>query len=177
MGGLLRFPNINKVTISGRITRDVELKHSSNNIPRAAMCIATSRYFRDEHGNSHEQSSFIDVVAYGKTAEICAESLKKGSPVLIEGDLRTRTWTDNNNVNRKFTEIFIEKIYPLERDENYVSNYQNQNQNQGYGGYPAQSNQQQQQQPNNMNPQEQEPFPPYPEVNYTEGATENDVPF
>ena len=171
MGGMLRFPNINKISISGRLVRDVEVRHSANNISRAVMCIAVSKYYRDEYGNTQEQASFVDLVAFGKTVQICQDSLKKGSPVLVEGELRTRTYTDQNNQNRKVTEVIIEKIYPLEKDENYVSNYQNQNTNTGY------VSQQNTHQPNNRN-EEPEQFASY-ESNYADvnTETENDVPF
>ena len=169
MGGLLRFPNINKVTISGRLVRDVEMRHSANNMSRAIMCIAVSKYFRDEYGNFQEHASFVDLVAFGKTAQICQESLKKGSPVIVEGELRTRTYTDQNNQNRKVTEIILERIYPLEKDENFVPNYQGQNSN---SGYTAQTNTPPQ---SNKSP-EPEQFQPY-DTNYADVNTENDVPF
>ena len=178
MPGLLRFPNINKVTISGRLVRDVEVRHSSNNIPRAVLCIAVSKYYRDEYGNTQEQASFVDLVAYAKTAQICQESLKKGSPVLIEGEIRTRTYTDQNNANRKVTEIIIDRVYPLERDENYVPNYQP---NQAYqnNNQSGQNHPQPQQNPAPLVVQQseaQDNFPPYP-ADYPEMNTENDVPF
>lgn len=91
MSGLLRFPNINNVTISGRLTRDIELKFSANNVAFARICIAVDHTYRDEYGNIQKQASFVDAVAFGKTAQICQESLKKGSAVLIEGSLKTRT--------------------------------------------------------------------------------------
>jgi|GEM_PF-2873699 len=183
MAGLLRFPNINKVTISGRMVRDVEVRHSASNVPRAVMCIAVSKYFKDEYGNYQEQASFVDLVAYGKTVQICQESLKKGSPLLVEGELRTRTYTDQNNANRKVTEIIVDRIYPLERDENYVPNHSNQNMNTGYSNQPfpqQQTNQpppiQQQYQQQNVPHAEPESFPPYPS-DYADVGTENDVPF
>ena len=169
MAGMLRFPNINKVTISGRLVRDVEVRHSANNLPRAIICIAVSKYYKDEYGNTQEQASFVDLVAFGRTVQICQDSLKKGSPVLVEGELRTRTYTDQNNANRKVTEIIIERVYPLERDENYVPNQHYQNTNTGFSNQPIQ------QQQSNVT-SEPENFPPY-DSNYTDVNTENDVPF
>jgi len=180
MGGLLRFPNINQITISGRITRDVELKYSSNNLPIARICIAVSHYFKDEYGNQKEEASFIDTVAFGRTAQICQECLKKGSPVLIEGALKSRTYTDQNNQNKKITEIIVNRVYPLEREEGYQPNpnYQGQqNTNQNQGNFQRQNNQQQS---NNINQSQNAPvdnsFPNY-EQPYTELHTQDDVPF
>jgi single-strand DNA-binding protein len=171
MAGLLRFPNINNVTITGRLVRDVELKHSANGVTVARLCIAVSKYFRDENGNFQEQASFVDIVAFNKQAQICQECLKKGSPVLVQGELKTRTYTDQHNQNRKITEIIVDRVYPLEKDENFVSNYQ------AYTGtnnnsLPPHSANQQQQVGKNVDPE----FSSY-EANYGDINTENDVPF
>jgi len=178
MGGLLRFPNINNVVISGRLVRDVDIKHSSNGVTIARMCIAVSKYFRDEFGNFQEQASFVDIVAFNKQAQTCQESLKKGSPVLVEGELKTRTFTDPNQQNRKFTEIIADKVYPLEKDENFVSNFQQQQLNQNYPNQMNPTNQQNQQFPQNATTKQSEPesYQPY-NADYVEANTENDVPF
>jgi len=170
MAGQLRFPNINNVTISGRLVRDIEMKYSQNNLAIARMCIAVSHYFKDESGNQKEESSFVDTVAFGRTAQICQECLKKGSPVMVEGTLKTKTWTDPNGQNRKFTEVHIGKVYPLERDEGYVPNpaYQAQNAGTGYGSQPRQNV--------NMNTPTDDSFP-YQDQNYNDVNTQDDVPF
>ena len=175
MSGLLRFPNINNVTISGRLTRDIELKFSANNVAFARICIAVDHTYRDEYGNIQKQASFVDAVAFGKTAQICQESLKKGSAVLIEGSLKTRTFTDQNNQSRKNTDIMINRIYPLERDENYVPN----NAYQGQSANPAYSNTQNNFTKPNTNTNmtnENNDFQSY-ESNFNDMNTENDVPF
>jgi single-strand DNA-binding protein len=146
-------------------------------LPIARFCIAVSHYIKDESGNYREEASFIDAVAFGKTAQTCQDSLKKGSPVLIEGNLKTRTYTDNNNTNRKVTEIIINRAYPLERDEGYVpnQNYQSQPQpsNQDYGYQNSQPRQNQNQ---NMNTNQGGDFP-YNEASMDGLVTEDDVPF
>ena len=172
MPGYLRFPNINSVTISGRLVRDTELRHTPNGVTIGRFCIAVNRFYRDEYGQPQEMTSYIDVVAFGKTAQICAESLKKGSPVLIEGNLRTRTYTDQNNMNKKVTDVIVDRVYPLERDENYVANYT------GQTGQPAQPTQQA---PKNFQSNEnyRGDVEPFPDVNYSDPDlnTEDDVPF
>jgi len=119
MPSLLKFPNINNITITGRLTRDVELRYSQNNVAVAKIGIAVNHYYRTDTGESKEETSYFDCVAFGKSATICQEKLKKGSPILIEGNLRSRTYQDKNDQSRKITEIIIQKIHPLERDENY----------------------------------------------------------
>ncbi len=114
MASDLRLPRVNAVTISGRITRDVELRYTANGTPVAGMSLAFSRYYRDQSGEGHEESYFIDVVAWSKLAEKCAEELHKGSPILVEGRLQTRNWVDKSNQNRKTTEIVATNIHFLE---------------------------------------------------------------
>ncbi|MCD6182440.1 MAG: single-stranded DNA-binding protein [Candidatus Cloacimonetes bacterium] len=110
----LRFPRINVVIISGRLTRDVELRYLPNGTPVAKLPIAFDRSYQKD-GQWMKESSYTDITVWGKRAEQCGEELHKGSPVLIEGYLRTRTYTDSNNQNRKITEIVSNKVSFLER--------------------------------------------------------------
>ncbi|MCL1827451.1 MAG: single-stranded DNA-binding protein [Candidatus Cloacimonetes bacterium] len=174
MSGYLRFPNINEVTISGRLVRDVEMKYLQNNVGFAKICIAVNYFYKDENGNFVEQPSFVDTIAYGKIAQNCTENLKKGSPVIIQGYLKTRTFTDQNNVTKKMTEVNITRVYPLERDENYVPNSEyrqssNPNNNSNYSASPkpATAN----------NPEEPDSFPTYDPNEFGSVNTDNDVPF
>ena len=124
MSGLLRFPNINNITISGRLTRDVEVKYSTTNQPIARVSIAVSHFYKDEKsGEFKEQASFVDAVAFGEIAKKCSREIKKGSPIIIEGYLKTRSYIDQNNQNRKVTEINISKLYVLEKQDNLENSY------------------------------------------------------
>jgi len=173
MSGYLKFPNINEVIISGRLVRDVEMKYNQNNVGFAKICIAVNHFLKDENGNFIEQTSFVDTIAFGKTAQTCADNLKKGSPVIIQGYLKTRSYTDQSNTNRKSTEININKVYHLERDENYQPNpdykQHNQNYNNNQSGYQKPANVSQTDEPDN--------FPNYDPNAFTDVNTENDVPF
>ncbi len=170
MSGLLRFPRINNVVLSGRITRDIELKYTANKLPVAKMTLAVDHLYKDEYGNQQSQASFVDVVAFGKTAQISAESLRKGSPVIVEGSLKTHTYTDQNNQNRKVTEIMINRVYPLEKDDNFNSgaNYGNYQQQNTQNNYSKQQNYQEDQDSKNVNSYE-------PDLSDTN--TEDDLPF
>jgi len=141
MSRLLRMPYINNITIAGNLTRDVEAKYSASNITIARLSIAVNHYYKDENGEFKEQVSFIDAVAFGDTANKCLKDLRKGSPVILEGYLKTRAFVDNNQQNRKVTEINITKIHPLEKSENAQNTYQSGQggQNNG-GGYGQQGN-------------------------------------
>lgn len=110
----LKFPRINSVIISGRLTQDVDLRYTANGTPVIRLPIASSRvYLKD--GEWQEDTSFFDVVAWSKLAERCANTLHKGSPIIVEGMLQARTFTDKDNQNRKVTEIVAQRISFLEK--------------------------------------------------------------
>jgi single-strand DNA-binding protein len=110
----LRFPKINNIVISGRLTRDVDLRYIPNGTPVAKLSIAFDRSYQ-KNGEWQQETSYIDVVVWSRRGEQCAEELHKGSPVLVEGYLRTRSYVDSNNQNRKATEIVASKVSFLEK--------------------------------------------------------------
>ena len=112
----LRLPRVNSIVISGRLTRDVELKHTPNSTPVAKLSLAFDRSYQKD-GEWQQETSYIDIVVWSKRAEQCAEFLHKGSPILVEGYLKTRTYIDKNNQNRKITEIVGSRISFLEKEE------------------------------------------------------------
>ena len=166
MSGYLRFPNINNVTISGRLAREVDAKHTGNNQTIARICIAVSHYYRDETGEFKEQASFVDCVAFGETAKKCLKDLKKGSPVILEGYLKTRSYEDANQQKRKMTEIVVNKAYPLEKSQDGYDNYP------ANQGYPT--NQNSAPRPSNQANYEPENFPAGDQYDI---QTSDDVPF
>jgi len=111
----LRFPNINSITISGRLTRDVELRYLQNGTPVAKLSIAFNRNYQ-KNGEWQQETGYIDIVVWSKRGEQCAEYLHKGSPVLVEGYLRTNSYVDKNEQNRKVTEIVSSKVSFLEKE-------------------------------------------------------------
>lgn len=116
MASELRFPKINTIIISGRLTRDVDLRYLPNGTPVAKLPIAFDRSYQKD-GEWQQETSYIDIVVWSKRGEQCAEYLHKGSPVLLEGYLKTRSYVDNNNQNRKITEIVAQKISFLEKSD------------------------------------------------------------
>ena len=125
MSKMLRFPRINNLTISARLTRDPEIRYSNNNMMIARLGIAFDKLKKDEYGNFQSIANFMDAVAFGKNAEICSEQLHKGSPIIIDGEISVNSFTDQNGASRKNVEILINRIYNLERDENSNANYDN----------------------------------------------------
>jgi single stranded DNA-binding protein (ssb) len=112
----LRFPKINSIILSGRLTRDPDLRYLPNGTPIAKLSLAFDRNYQKD-GEWQQDTSFIDVVVWSKRGEQCAEYLHKGSPVLVEGYLHTRSYVDSNNQNRKITEIVAFKISFLEKTD------------------------------------------------------------
>ena len=110
----LRLPNINKVMLCGRITQDIELRYTPKGTPLTRFSLAYDRSYKDESGAWQKVAHFIEVVAWTKWAESLSNQAHKGSPVIIEGRLETRTYVDSNNNNRKVVEIVAEYIQFLE---------------------------------------------------------------
>ncbi len=110
----LRLPRINSVVLSGRLTRDVELRYTPNGTPTAKLPIAFNRVWLKD-GEWQEETGFIDIIVWSRRAEQCAEHLHKGSPIVAEGYIKTRTWQDKENQNRKSVEINAFKVHFLEK--------------------------------------------------------------
>lgn len=112
----LRFPKLNTVILSGRLTRDVDLRYIPNGTAVAKLSLAFDRSYQKD-GEWQQETSYIDVIVWSKRGEQCAENLHKGSPVIVEGYLKTRSYTDSNNQNRKATEVVSSRISFLEKTD------------------------------------------------------------
>src|SRR5579872_333160 len=80
--------NFNKVILAGNLTRDPELRYTPKGLAIAKIGIAINRTWKSETGESKEEVTFVDVDAFGRTAENIGQYFKKGQPILIEGRLR-----------------------------------------------------------------------------------------
>ncbi len=105
--------SLNKAQIIGNLTRDPDLRKTSNNQSVCTVGVATNRAWTDSSGTKHEEAEFHSVVCWGRLAEIVAERLKKGSKVFFEGRLRTRTWEDDAGVKHYRTEIVADDMIIL----------------------------------------------------------------
>lgn len=101
---------LNKVYLIGNLTRDPEIKALPSGTKVTNFSIATNRYWKDaKTGEKKEQSEFHNIVVFGPQAETSAKYLKKGSNVLIEGRLQTRSWEQDGQKKYK-TEIISESV-------------------------------------------------------------------
>jgi len=110
----LKLPRLNKFIASGRIANELELKYTPKGTPVIRFTLANDRRYKDESDQWQSATSWIDCVAWSKWAEFMANQTHKGSPVIVEGRIDTRSWTDQNNNNRKTTEVVVENIQVLE---------------------------------------------------------------
>lgn len=100
---------LNKVFIIGNLTRDPELKSLPSGVQVASMSVATNRVWRDKEGNKQEDTEFHNVVVFGRQAETTAQYLKKGSSVLVEGRMQTRSWEAEGQKKYR-TEVIADRV-------------------------------------------------------------------
>jgi single-strand DNA-binding protein len=106
--------SINKVILVGNLTRDPELRHTSNKKPVCVIGLATNRHWVDEHGQKHEEPEYHRLVAWDKLAETCHQYLRKGRKIYAEGRLQTRSYTGQDSIEKYATEIVLERMEMLD---------------------------------------------------------------
>lgn len=100
----------NKAIIIGNITRDPELKALPGGSEVCTFSVATNRVWKDAQGQKKEQVEFHNIVVFGKTAHSVAQYMKKGSQILIEGRLQTRSWDGTDGKKNYRTEIIADNV-------------------------------------------------------------------
>lgn len=100
---------LNKALLYGNLTRDPELKALPSGQQVASFGIATNRSYRNKEGVQQEQTEYHNIVAFGRTAEVMGQYLKKGRPVFIEGRIQTRSWEAEGRKNYR-TEIVVDNF-------------------------------------------------------------------
>jgi single-strand DNA-binding protein len=104
---------VNRVTIVGRLTRDPEVHDTASGGRLSNLRIVTDEVRKDAEGNRKEEVQYHSVVAFGRLGEICADYLRKGRLVYIEGKLRTREWDGKDGLHRYTTEIIADRMQML----------------------------------------------------------------
>lgn len=106
--------DLNKCLFIGRLGRDPETRYLPNGKPVTNFSIAVGSSWKDKGtGDKKEQTEWVNLVAFERLAEICAEYLKKGSQVFAEGSMRTRKWQDKEGKDRYSTEIVLSNMQML----------------------------------------------------------------
>jgi single-strand DNA-binding protein len=86
--------SLNKIYLMGNLTRDPELRHTPSGTAVCKMGLAVNRRFTTAQGEQRDETCYVDIEAWGRTAEQCNQYLKKGSSAFIEGRLRMDQWED-----------------------------------------------------------------------------------
>lgn len=93
-------PNLNKVMLMGNLTRDAELKYTPKGTAVVDIGLAINRKWSQD-GATREETTFVDITLFGRTAEVLAEYTTKGSPVMVEGRLQTDAWEDKETGKKR----------------------------------------------------------------------------
>src|SRR3989344_5830300 len=102
---------LNKVFLYCNLTRDPELKALPSGQNLVSFGLATNRTYKDKNGVKQEATEFHNVVAFGRTAEIIAQYMKKGRPLFVEGRIQTRSWEGKEDGKKQYrTEIIVDNF-------------------------------------------------------------------
>jgi len=101
---------LNKAILIGNLTRDPELRSLPSGVKVCSFSIATNRVWKDKNGARQESADYHNVVVFGRQAETVAQYMKKGSSILVEGRMQTRSWDDKNTGEKKYrTEVVADR--------------------------------------------------------------------
>ena len=151
--------SFNKVILIGNLVADPELKKTQSGVSVTSFRIAVGRRFTKQ--GEQPQADFIDIVAWRQQAEFVTRFFTKGKPILVCGQLQTRTWTDNNGQKRYATEVVADEI-------TFVGNKSDGNGGGNYGGYNAPA-------PGPVDPQPN--YSSAPDAGFEDLSADDELPF
>ncbi len=102
--------NLNKVFLLGNLTRDPELRHTAQGTSVANFSIAVNRTYKGNDGDFKKETSYFNIIVWGRIGENCAKYLTKGRPVLVEGRLQNRSYETQDGQKRTITEIVADNV-------------------------------------------------------------------
>jgi len=111
----LKLPDVNRVLLSGRLTRDPDRRYAADGTQVTSLPLAFHRRYRGRDGRFAEHTGYVTVMTYQRLAEVCGQYLKRGSAVLVEGRLQMREWTTPQGSKRQRLEIRGESVHFLEK--------------------------------------------------------------
>jgi len=104
---------LNKVQIIGHLGKEPEMRYTPAGKPVTTFTMAVSRSWNTGDGERHDETEWFNIVAFGKTAEICKQYLTKGQQVYIEGRLQTRRWEDKEGGKHNSVEVIANEMLML----------------------------------------------------------------
>jgi single-strand DNA-binding protein len=102
--------NYNRVILAGNLTRDPQMTYLPSNTPVVEFGMAINRKWRGQDGNQKEEVCFVDLRAYGKTAELINQYMSKGRSLLVEGRLQYQQWTGQDGNKRSKHMVIVENF-------------------------------------------------------------------
>lgn len=111
--------SFNKVILIGNLTRDPEMRVTPNGHTICKLGLAVSRAYSTRDGDRREETTFVDIDAFGKQAEVISKYMRKGRPIMVEGRLKLDQWESNDGQKRSKLGVILENFQFLGgRDEN-----------------------------------------------------------
>lgn len=105
--------SFNRVILMGNLTRDVELRYTPSSLAVCDIGLAVNDRRKSANGEWVDETTFVDISMFGRTAEIAGEYLKKGSPVMIEGRLKLDQWETNDGQKRSKLKVVCDRLVML----------------------------------------------------------------
>ncbi|MBN2017371.1 MAG: single-stranded DNA-binding protein [Candidatus Cloacimonetes bacterium] len=113
-----RTPSVNTIIISGNVVRDPEVKEvGDNKLKVTTFTIANNRPYQDKDNNWQEETTFVDIEAWGNLAKKIENRTEKGSPLLVEGSLKLNQWENNDGKTVSKILIRADRIHVLEHEK------------------------------------------------------------
>lgn len=111
----LRLPELNRVLLSGRLTRDPDRRYASDGTAVTSLPIAFHRRYRARDGKLAEHTGYVTVMTYQRLAEVCGQYLHTGSAVVVEGRLQMREWTNARGEKQHALEVRADSVHFLDK--------------------------------------------------------------
>lgn len=102
--------SVNRVMLLGRLTRDPELRYTPKGLAVADLGVALNRTYTDASGQKKDETTFVDVTVWQRTAELCAQYLKKGRQVFLEGRLQMDQWDAQDGTKKSKLKIVADNV-------------------------------------------------------------------
>ncbi|MEW6685131.1 MAG: single-stranded DNA-binding protein [Candidatus Edwardsbacteria bacterium] len=113
----LRLGELNRVLLMGRLTRDPELRQTPNGTAVTTLGLAINRRFKNSAGEYQDKPTYVNIIAWQRLAELCTQFLHKGSAILVEGRLESRSWETEQGEKRNTLEVRADRIQFLDKLE------------------------------------------------------------
>ena len=117
MSAIIRLLQLNDIRLVGRLTRDPEVRYTAKGQAVARLDLAVNRRYKDGSGEWKDEATFVPVTVWREAAERCRERLKKGSPIYVEGRLKSTSWETKDGQKRSGLEVEAFRLQFLARTD------------------------------------------------------------